>query len=182
MRRRLLAWTTLAVTAALVAGCAARMRVNAYMPAGMDLGQYRTYGWAPADELPTGDPRLDSNRFFSERVRAAVELELAPRGLVKVASGSPDLLVHYHARVEQAIESADLDRDYGRCATTDCRPYVYAAGTLLIDLIDPRTKSVVWRGWAEGSLAGAVEDQAWLEQTVDETVARILARFPARRP
>jgi hypothetical protein len=36
----------------------------------------------------------------------------------------------------------------------------------------------VWRGWARGSLDGAINDQAWLEERVDEAVARIMERLP----
>ena len=32
------------------------------------------------------------------------------------------------------------------------QPYVYEAGTLLLDFVDTRTNRVVWRGWAEGSV------------------------------
>ena len=44
--------------------------------------------------------------------------------------------------------------------------------------VDTRTNRVVWRGWAEGSVDGVIDNQQWLEQRVDEAVRRILARLP----
>ena len=47
-----------------------------------------------------------------------------------------------------------------------------------IDLVDRRTNRLVWRGWAAGSIEGLIDDQAWLEKRIDETVARIMLRLP----
>ena len=64
--------------------------------------------------------------------------------------------------------------------TVDCRPYVYEKGTLFVDLVDPRTNQLVWRGWAEGSIDGVIDHQQWMEARVDEAVTQILARLPRR--
>jgi hypothetical protein len=63
------------------------VRINSYALRGVDFQQYRTYAWAPADGLSTGDPRFDNNRFFSERVEKAVDRQLASRGFEKRESG-----------------------------------------------------------------------------------------------
>ena len=127
----------------------------------MDARQYRIYDWAPVEPQPPGDPRLDNNRFFQERVQAAVEKQLSNRGFEKTAS--PELLIRYRATVKQEVyitrpEPADLWCD-------DCRREMYDAGTLLIDLVDARTKHLLWRGWAEGSIDGVIDDQKWMERT-----------------
>jgi hypothetical protein len=54
-------------------------------------------------------------------------------------------------------------------------------GTLFIDFIDARTNTLAWRGWAEGSLDGVIDDQRWMEKVIDATVAKILARLPRNR-
>ena len=58
---------------------------------------------------------------------------------------------------------------------------VYDAGTLLLDFIDTRTNTLAWRGWAEGSLDGVIDDQQWMEKTLDEAVESILERLPRRQ-
>jgi hypothetical protein len=157
------------------------MHVNSYVQRGADLNRYRTYGWSLAEE-PTGDPRLDSNPFFQERVRAAVDQQLARRGFEQL-SDAPDLLVHYHVSVGEDIDVSLIDRETGNCygeTDTDCRPYVYDAGTLVIDLVDARTKALVWRGWAEDTMEGAIDNQRLMEQKIDKAVEGILQRFPER--
>jgi hypothetical protein len=41
---------------------------------------------------------------------------------------------------------------------------------------------VVWRGWAESTFDGIVDNQQWLERRVDEAVARMFEKFPRKPP
>jgi hypothetical protein len=36
----------------------------------------------------------------------------------------------------------------------------------------------VWRGWAEDSINGVIDNQEWMEQAIDQAVARILRQLP----
>jgi uncharacterized protein DUF4136 len=163
-----------------LAACAA-VTVNSYSQRSFDIGRYHTYAWGPPDTHGTGDPRVDNNRFFEERVRQQVDRELAARGFEKVA-GVADLLIHYHASFSQKLDVRTLDRQYEPCAPGDCSAFVYDAGTLMVDLVDARANTLLWRGWAEGSMDGAIDNQAWLESRVDDAVLRILRRLPPAAP
>jgi hypothetical protein len=167
----------MAVAALALAGCAST-NIGSFVERGADFNRYMTYGWGPTEALSTGDPRLDNNEFFQARVQTAVEGQLAAKGLTRATAGTPDLLVHYHANVTQRIDVNVLDQEYGYCE--DCRASVYDAGTLTLDLVDTRSERLVWRGWAERSLDGVIEDQEWLERSIDDAVARILSRLPPR--
>ena len=68
----------------------------------------------------------------------------------------------------------------GVCTQDECRSYVYDEGTILIDIVDGRTKALIWRGWAERSLEGIVDDQNLMDQTIDRAVSKICARLPVR--
>ena len=164
-----------ALSALALTACAS-MDVRSFVERGADVSQYRTYTWGPADAQATGDSRLDNNPFFHERIQAAVEQRLNARAFEKTTADPPDLLIHYHASVTQQINANGTDQPYVSCE--DCKPYVYDAGTIVVDLVDARTHRLVWRGWAEGSIDGVVDDQAWMEKRIDEAVARILERLP----
>ena len=168
------------IAALALAGCAT-LRVNAYVERGADFTQYRSYAWAERGAFATGDARLDNNRFFSQRVEEAVDMQLAARGFEKTGVGTADVLVHIHLRVGQRIDTAGFDPTDRRCIVEACGPDVYEAGTLMIDVMDRRTDRLAWRGWAERSFDGVIENQEWMEATIDEAVARILAQLP-RRP
>ena len=171
----------LAAIAFVSVGCAT-MKVNSYAMRGLDISRYHSFDWGPADTFSTGDPRLDNNRFFDERVRAEVEKHLAAKGLEKTTGVAPDLLVHYHASVTQELDLRDFDQllesSYDDCEEDECRPFVYDAGTLFVDLVDPQTKTLVWRGWAQSNIDGVVDDQEWMEARINESIAQILQRLP----
>jgi hypothetical protein len=170
--------TFAALAAGLLVGCAT-FRVGSFVERGIRFGPYETFDWAPADRMATGDPRLDNNEFFQAQVQQAIQRELAARGIDRREVASPDLVVHYHASITQEVDANGADEKYGYCE--DCRPSVFEAGTLTIDFVDARTNRLVWRGWAEGSLDGAINNQKALEQRVNDAVAEIIARFPATR-
>lgn len=167
----------LSIVALTFAGCAT-LRVNSYLERGADFSRYRSYAWAERGAFATGDPRLDNSRFFSQRVEEAVDMQLAARGFEKTGTGTADVLLHIHARVEQRLDTAAFDPIDGHCIDDECRPEVYDTGTLMVDFMDRRTNRLAWRGWAERSFDGVVDDQKWMEATIDKTVARILARLP----
>ncbi len=170
-------WAAALAIVGAVAGACATMQVSSYVRRGQDFSKYHTYAWAPEDQLRTGDPRLDNNPFFLQRLEADVDKDLARRGLEKVATDSPDLLIHYHVNINQEVNANQLDLAYGyECQ--NCEPYVYDAGTLLLDLVDARSNALVWRGWSEGTMDNAIDNQDFMERSIDDSVAKILARLP----
>jgi len=163
----------------LLSSACATMQVNSFVERGADVTRYRTYTWASPDAQATGDPRLDNNPFFRERIQAQVERRLGGRGFEKSSATIPaDLTVHYHASVAQEVNANGLGQPNVQCS--DCAPYVYDAGTIVVDLVDTRTNRLVWRGWAEGSIDGAIDDQTFMERRIDEAVERIMERLPRR--
>ena len=179
---------TLGILALAACACAS-LSVSSFTEKGTDFSRYRTYTFAPPDTASTGDPRLDNNRFFNERVQAAIDKRLALRGFQKARGSRADTLVHYHANVNQRVELNDSGRSEcaavaatgnGTTLPVNCQPYVYDAGTLLIDLVDARTRKLLWRGWANGRMDGVLANQEWMEQRIDESVTRILEKLPRR--
>ena len=166
----------LAVLSAVALAACASTQVNSFLERGVDLQRYRTYTWGPPDTLATGDPRLDNNEFFHSRMHAQLEKQLATRGFEPGERARADLLVHYHVSVTQRIDVNSIDRKYGYC--DNCGPEVYDAGTLTLDLVDTRSNRLVWRGWAARSFDGVLDRQEWMEQQIDDAVARIVARLP----
>ncbi len=102
------------IAALALAGCAT-LRVNSYVERGADFTRYRSYAWAERGAFATGDPRLDNNRFFSQRVEEAVDMQLAARGFEKTGPGTADVLLHIHARMEQRLDTAAFDPIDGHC-------------------------------------------------------------------
>jgi hypothetical protein len=156
------------------------MNVSSHVQSDLDITKYRTYDWGPADAFPTGDPRLDKNPDFQDQIQGAVERHLAGRGFRRAAPGNPDLLIHYHASIDERIDVNRTEREYGYCQGPDCEAWVieYEAGTLVLDIIDARTKRLIWRGWAQDSVEDVLDNPEKMRQKIEEAVSRMLARFP----
>lgn len=162
---------------ALAASGCVTMSVSSHLERNTDFTQYRTWDWGPADTLPTGDPRLDSNPFFKDHFEGAVEKALVTKGLRRAAVGTQaDLIVHYHANISQRFQVNEPSPNCG----TDCEVSVieYDQGTLVIDMVDGKTTRLVWRGWAQDSVNGTIDRQDRLEQQINEAVTKMMARFP----
>jgi hypothetical protein len=162
-------------------GCAT-MNVGAFEQPGTDFGQYHSFASGPADALPTGDPRLDNNPFFHDYLQGAVIRHLARRGIDLVdPAAQPDLLLHYHASVTQRF-AAVADRPRGSCPG-GCEPQIvaYDQGTLVLDIVDPVTNTLIWRGWSKDALSGLIDSQTRMQRQIEQAVTRMLAHLPVQR-
>jgi len=170
-----------AAVTTLMTGCAT-MGIGSFVERGTDFARYRTYEWGPADALPTGDPRLDSNPVFQDYFQGAVDRQLAVRHLDRALSGTPDLLIHYHASVTQRVDDS-VDQRYGYCGPEGCPPRVAVSdvSTLVIDVVDRSTNRLIWRGWAEDNLRAILADQNQMEKRINQAVTKMMAQFPAGR-
>jgi hypothetical protein len=176
---RLLRWLAVGVLAVAASACAT-MNVSSHVEPGLDFTQYKSWAWGAADALPTSDPRLD-DAFFRDHLQGAVERELARRGLGQPEpSGAPDILVHHHANVTPRIDVNRGDPTTGACYDGDCRVRVLEqeVGTIMIDVLDARTKRLIWRGWAQTSVEGVLGDPEKVGDRVAKAVTAMFKRFP----
>jgi hypothetical protein len=176
---RLPLWSAVIVAGLFSAGCAT-MNVSSHVEHAVEFTQYHTYDWGPADALPTGDPRLDKNPFFKDHVEGAVNRRLAARGVTLSTADIPDLLIHYHANISTRIDVNRADLEFGYCYDENCRARVveFEAGTLVLDVIDTRANKVIWRGWAQHSVADMLDNPDRMAQRIEEAVGRMLDRLP----
>lgn len=163
--------------------------VQAIYDSSRNYGTYRTFGWYKA-EVPTpvpGNAGPEFSTLVDERVKTAIASELVKQGM-NPAAENPDLLVAYDIAVDttQLVrQDTGLPAGYGywygyryrynHTAVPDWRDVQdYPVGTLLIDLIDPNTNELVWRGWVASNLTPAALD----EGNINVVVASIMAQFP----
>jgi hypothetical protein len=172
---------TMALVTVTVVGCT-RVSVSTDYDHAMDFGALHTYAWRPGEQPQTGDPRFDGP-FLDKCIRTAVDRGLASKGYRPAAAGTtPDFLVGYYAAVRYQTSVQTMHTWYGPNVSgwggwPETYAHHYEEGTLLIDVIDPGTMKLLWRG--RGS--GVVDPRASptkREKRIDEAVDRILAEFP----
>lgn len=172
------------VAVVAVAACSVAIRAGADFESGANLAPYRTFAWGEPDNLPTGDPRLDNNPFFVDRLHEAITSEMSQRGF-QLTEGSPDLLIHHHASVRSRIQVYDVDQRAGYDAGEygpGSDVYEYEEGTFLVDIADASAKRILWRGWAQADIEAALADPDRMRDLVDKSVRMMFEEFPVAEP
>jgi hypothetical protein len=160
------------LAAALVAGGCATS-VHSKTSANADLSRYRTFAFSAPSMRPGSPPTV-----LDEKIRAALTRNFEARGLVPATSGQPDVLVAYHCRRSVVPDDSALeyDSDWGGVDPLA----TYEVGTLLVDLVDPQTHAIVWRGSAQRTIG---ENESLDHPDVpklDQSVAKLIARYPVQ--
>jgi hypothetical protein len=134
-----------------------------------DFSRFQTYDW-----VPTQDP--GSNPANHVRMTRAVERELEIKGLRK-SMENPDLRVTYFAKVEKKLKGTGYQEE-SQWSSSDLRTSVdfkrVQEGTVIVELLDARTKLTLWRGVATGKAPPPDE----VGPVIDSTVRKILAGYP----
>jgi hypothetical protein len=58
----------------------------------------------------------------------------------------------------------------------------YTDGTVIVNLIDARTKQVVWHGEVADVVSLPVSDPVRATRQIDEAVAKLFAKYPPQLP
>lgn len=171
-----------AMAMAIMAGCRSIQVQSDYDPT-VSFGAIDTYAWLPPIG-PEGGRGTIMDDLLSQRVQRAVNDQLRSKGLELVEPARADLLVAYQMSVEERLDVDTVHYGYrygrwGYAGPAHTTTYVreYEQGTLVIDLIAPEERRLIWRGVGRTRL----RDQATPEQReahIREVVSAILERYP----
>src|SRR5262245_27910745 len=163
------------VVAALLLACAAAAHSQSintnYMP-GTDFSGYRSYRWVA---VPGTQP-VDS--ITEQQIRAAVDKQLAAKGISKKDADPVDMYVGYQVAMDQEKElnawGAPGWRFNGMASVTTSTVDV---GTLAVDFYDPSKKELVWRGSASETVSKSGNPEKKQEK-LDKAMSKLLKKFP----
>ena len=136
--------------------------------------QYKTYSW---EKVQTQDP------LWVERIKSAVNAELAQKGFSEVASGGDASIV----AVEMTKTQRTLDTFYnglgggwrfgGGFGDATTTVDTYKVGTLVVDLFDAKTKKLIWRGSASDTLSDKSDKNI---KNLHKGVQKMFDHFPPK--
>lgn len=140
-----------------------------------NFSNYRSYAWVRGTSL---DDPLNHNRIVR-----AVDTQMASKGLAIVdATANPDLLVAYHATFDKSLEINGLASGwggyrFGGMRTGTARADEITVGTLVIDLVDAKTRTIVWRGMATKDLDLNAKPEK-RDKNIDKAAAKLFQHYP----
>ena len=158
------------------------------------LGVYHTYGILeakPREEVPE-DPRMGP--LLDRHTEDAIDAALRVRGYQLRTTGPVDFLVSYSNEIRRehrtvgspvsvgigygAILGSGIGIGSSTYGPSHATTRTLAKGTLVIDVLEPETRKVVWRGWAKDTLTSSGDPRG----EIFEVVSRILQQFPEASP
>ena len=165
------------VAAVMVAGCTSSVGID-FDPE-YDFSGYRTYRWYEVEPHP-GDT-LAANPLARRRVFKAVDRALAEKGFRLVDGQESDFLVFAHGMVRDRIHVHDTGGFYLFPGPFAFGGYTdvtrYEETTLFVDVIDPTTRQLIWRG-SRTDVVKSYKDPEKAQAATDKAVRRILKDFP----
>jgi hypothetical protein len=138
-----------------------------------DFSKYKTFT-IRGGQLNSKNPALNSE-LVKKRIEADIERGLTAKGLEMGSRGS-DLIVNYHFGSARKMEVETYPAGWRGWGTRAVR-VPYTEGTLVIDLRDPSTHSLVWRAVASQEKSDATK----LEGKLDDMVRKSLEKYPPKK-
>lgn len=157
------------LAAMLLAGASAQaQKITVEFDQSANFGQYKTFS-IRGGQLNSRNPALNSE-LIKKQIESDIARDLTARGLTE-SSGRADLVVNYHFGSKRKAEVEAYPAGWRGWGTRYVR-VPYAEGTLVIDLRDPETRSLVWRGIASEEKDEGAKIAGKLDKMVEKTVEK----------
>src|SRR5262245_19851496 len=153
-----------------------------------NFGSYKTYKWVV---LKGAQPLPD---LAERQVKAAVDAELAKKGLTKSESDTADLYIGYQAGVNTEKEYTSFDTGWGYGpgwygggwyggggGMTSGQTSTIYVGQLALDIYAAGAKQLVWRVAASKTLDTKAKPEKQ-EKNLNKAVAKLLKNYPLPPP
>ena len=138
-----------------------------------NFSQYKTYSW---EKVQTQDP------LWVDRIKDAVNSALTAKGWTQVESGGSVAIIAMETTQNRQTLNTFYDgfgggwrwREgaFGESTTTADN---YKVGTLVIDLFDANTKTLIWRGSSSDTLSNKSDKNI---KNLDKGVQKMFEHFP----
>ena len=151
----------------------------------VDFSKFKTYSWEPIGAV--------AHPMLAADIVGAVEDQMKAKGLQLVPS-NPDLVIKMYGSIDQETTAYSNDPLYG--ATGGIPPFdpslagpalvgtwgnttvTIHKGELVVDLLDPAAKKLVWRGIAQDNLSA--RDKNKLLDQVNAAISKMFKDYPPK--
>ena len=164
----------------IAAGAVAAQKVKVTADPSADLTKYKTYQWDKP--LPPGNP------IVQQAIVDSIDQAMAAKGLTKLTEGADVTVVYFGAaNTDTQIGYPSWSNGMGSGASTGIavgtQSWPVHKGTLVVDLVDGKTKNSVWRGTAtsilkDGPTGNAAKDAQRVAEPIRKSVDKMFKQFP----
>ncbi len=155
------------------AAAAFGQKVQTEFDGGTDFSKFKTFALQPG-HIRSNNPSLN-NDLIRKKLDADVERCLEAKGLTKATSGQPDLRVRYTLGTPRRVETEVYPAGWRGWGSRVVK-VPYTEGTLIIDLRNPATQSLIWRCIARDDQ----NDPSKIESKLDAMVKKAFDKYPPK--
>jgi hypothetical protein len=180
----------LLISLLILPGCATRYSVSVDYDDQFSFSGKQSYALIVPEDIQT-----TRNDLLKKRIESALHQQLKQQGYVQTNKQQASIWISYFATTEKQQDIRTYQHynsfyGYARCyrcyypmpvTTTDVQVINYTAGTLIIDVIEPASNTLKWRGSTTSKITTSQADSMSVQertQRVNEAVAAILAQYP----
>lgn len=136
-----------------------------------DFARYKTYSWAKV-QTP--------NSLWDERVKDAVNTQLAAKGWSQVPSGGDVVVtardaIHNQQELNTFYDGLGGWRRGGGMGMSTTTVDTYKVGTWLVEMFDAGSKNLIWRGTVSDTLTNKSDKDI---KNLDRGVQKMFQHFP----
>ena len=139
----------------------------------VEFARFKTFAIRDG-QLRSPSPALNSE-LTRKRIDQDIERALTAKGLTRT-TGAADLNLFYTLGSRRSVETETYPAGWRGLRTRVAR-VSNTEGNLVIDLRDPRTRSLVWRGIATEEKP----DPAKVAGKLDDMVKKVIAKYPPKK-
>ena len=182
-----------ALAALTLSACATTLTSSVDTADNTELHGFMSYAWISDAPVFASNPAapIATNPLNAQRIRTAMEFELARKGYRQVPLAEADLVVAASLGARERVQVRDYYNDLGygyygfhrgfgrfRHGGFGRRTSVrtFTEGTLVVDVFENRHKEAIWHGSASKRLS---RDYT-APELIDEAVMTLLQQFPDR--
>jgi hypothetical protein len=147
-------------------------KITVEFDSAVDFSRYHTFA-IRGGQLNSKNPALNSE-LVKKKIEADLTRALSLKGL-EIGAERSDLNVRYHLGSARRREIETYPAGWAGMGTRVVR-VPYTEGTLVIDLRDPSTKSLVWRAIAREEKSDAEK----IEEKLDDMVRKAIEKYPPK--
>ena len=166
-----------------VARCATSPAVTSDYDSAADFAALKTFNWMPATGNAAGDELL------VKKIRNTVDVQLQAKGR-RMAADNPDFLIGMALSGKTTYGGStavgmSVGIPVGRAGSVSVgggksQAHEKKEGTLVMDFVDAKTKSLVWRATAVVAVSPTASPEEKQRQ-INEVIAAMLAHFPPKK-
>ncbi len=151
-----------------------------------DFSKFKTYKWVTIKDA------AKVNDLTDKQIIAAVDTELATKGLTKTSDDSANLYIGYQAGIGQEKQFTSFSSDWGYgggwyrggwyggmggMSTTTGQTSTIYVGQLALDMYDSANHDLVWRGLASKTISPKAKPEKQ-EKNLAKAVRKLLKNYP----